>query len=158
MFICLFDFRKLWNSDISDFQKLQTPMFPNISHSFMYFTFHLWLLSFPLFHVIVLAYVLRSPLCTRLTLSHSLVYKYLCSVARTAELRLLLLFPSSHSSLSPLRDLEDPSLTPSLILVTRFQIQKFQSLEFPCSLILRNPGSLRDSTGNRAIPWVCLSN
>ena len=54
-------------------------------------------------------------------LSHSLVYKYLYSVARTPELRLLLLF-------------------------------SFWSPEFPRSLTLRNPGSLRDSTGNRAIP------
>ena len=56
--------RKLQNSNISNFWKLQTPTFSDISHSFMYFTFHLWLLSFLLFHVIVLAYVLRSLLCT----------------------------------------------------------------------------------------------
>ena len=33
--------RKLQNSDVSDFRKLRTPMFFVISHSFMYFTFHL---------------------------------------------------------------------------------------------------------------------
>ena len=97
------------------------------------------------------------------SLSHSLVYKYLYSVARTSELRLLLLLlcPLSCSSfLSPLRDLEDLSPTHLLILSTRYSFldPEIQSLEFPCSLTLGNPGSLRDSTGNRAIPWVCPGN
>jgi len=73
LFICLFNFQKLWtfrcfpisgNSGALTFpisRKLQTPMFSDISHSFMYFTFHLWFCSLPLFHVIVLTYVLRSP-------------------------------------------------------------------------------------------------
>ena len=72
----LFDFWKLQNFQCFPFpensgtptfpisRKFQTPTFFDISHSFMYFTFHLWLRSFPLFHVIVLVYVLRSPLCT----------------------------------------------------------------------------------------------
>ena len=139
---------KLRNSDISDFWKLWTPMFFVISHSFMYFTFYLWLRSFPLFHVLFLF------MCSGLLsvpgtyLSHSLVYKHLYSVARIPELRLLsFLFPSSDSS--------SPS---SHLLVTRFRIRKFWSLEFPHSLALGNPGSLRDSTGNRAIPWVCPGN
>ena len=76
------------------------------------------------------------------SLSHSLVYKYLYSVARTSELRLLLFpFLSSH--------LSSPS---SHLLITCFWIWKFWSLEFPHSLALGNLGSLRDSTGNRAIP------
>ena len=45
-------------------------------------------------------------------LSHSLVYKYLYSVARTPELRLLSCSPSCLSFPSPLRDLEDLSPTP----------------------------------------------
>ena len=55
------------------------------------------------------------------SLSHSLVYKYLYSVARISELILLLLCPPSHSSfLSPLRDLEDLPLTLLLILSTHY--------------------------------------
>ena len=57
------------------------------------------------------------------SLSHSLVYKYLYSVARTGELRLLplLLCPPSHSSfLSPLRDLEDLSPICLLIISTHY--------------------------------------
>ena len=74
------------------------------------------------------------------TLFHSLVFNHLYSVARRSELRLLLfLLPLSLSHSTPL-------------LVTRLWIWKFWSPEFPCSLALRNPGSLRDSTGNRAIP------
>ena len=83
-----------------------------------------------------------------ITLFHSLIYNHLYSIARRSELRLLLFpFPSS--------DLSSPS---SPLLVTCLQIWKFQSPEFPRSLILGNPGSLRDSTGNRAIPWVHPGN
>ena len=78
-------------------------------------------------------------LCTQYNSVPFISYKYLYSVPRPSELRLLL-FPFLSSS---------PS---SPLLVTCFQIQKFQSPEFPHSLILGNLGSLRDSTGNRAIP------
>ena len=93
--------------------------------------------------ILTLAYITQFPLlCTQYNSSPFLSYKYLYSVARTSELRLLL-FPSplSHSS--------SPS---SPLFVTCFWIWKFWSPEFPRSLALRNPGSLRDSTGNRAIP------
>ena len=89
---------KLRNSDVSNFRKIRTLTFFVISHSFMYFTFHLWLCSFPLFHVIILTYVLRSLSVPGTYLSHSLVYKHLYSVARIPELRLLFLFHSSDSS------------------------------------------------------------
>ena len=171
MCICsLFDFRKLRNfpmfsisgklrnSDVSNFWKLQTPTFFDISHSFMYFTFHLWLRSFPLFYVLF-SFMYSGPLSVPGTyLSHSLVYKHLYSVARIPELRLLSLLSCSPPRLSfpsPLRDLEDLSLTRlhHPLLVTCFRIRKF-----PPSLAFGNPGSLRDSTGNRAIPWVCPGN
>ena len=149
--------RKLRNSNVSDFRKLRTPTFFIISHSFMYFTFHLWLRSFPLFHVLF-SFMYSGLLSVPGTyLSHSLVYKYLYSVARKPELRLLLsCSPSRLSFPSPLRDLEDLSLT-------RLHHHLYSLLisgvwKFPCSLELRNPGSLRDSTGNRAIPWVRPGN
>ena len=83
---------KLRNSDVSDFRKLQTLTFFDISHSFMYFTFHLWLCSFPLFHVLF-SFMYSGLLSVPGTyLSHSSVYKHLYSVARISELRLLL-FP-----------------------------------------------------------------
>ena len=53
VYLFIFDFRKLRNfrcfpfpeklrnSDVSVFRKLRTPTFLVISHSFMYFTFHL---------------------------------------------------------------------------------------------------------------------
>ena len=137
---------KLRNSDVSDFRKLRTPTFFVISHSFMYFTFHLWLRSSPLFHVLF-SFMYSGLLSVPGTyLSHSLVYKHLYSVARIPEWRLLspllFLFHSSDSS--------SPSSLYSLLI---FRIQKF-----PRSLTLGNPGSLRDSTGNRAIPWVRPGN
>ena len=97
----------------------------------------------PLPYLIILAYITQFPFSVPgTTLTHSLVYKYLYSVPRSSELRLLLLlFPLSH--LSPLS---------SPLLITHFWIRKFQSPEFPHSLTLGNLGSLRDSTGNRAIP------
>ena len=54
-------------------------------------------------------------LCTRYNSVPFINYRYLHSVARTAELRLLLCSPSRSSFLSPLRDLEDLPLT--LLLV-----------------------------------------
>ena len=80
--------RKLRNSDVSVFRKLQTPTFFVISHSFIYFTFHLWLRSLPLFHVIILAYILRSLSVPGTYLSHSLVYKHLYSVARITRIKI----------------------------------------------------------------------
>ena len=62
-------------------------------------------------------------LCTRYNSVLFISFKYLYSVPRSSELRLLLLlllFPSSHSS--------PPS---SHLLITRFQIQKFRSPEIP---------------------------
>ena len=101
-------------------------------------------LQFPFALPYCLAYVTQFPLlCTRYNSSPFLSYKYLYSVARWSELRLLFLFHSSHSS---------------SLLVTHFRIWKFRSLEFPRSLALGNLGSLRDSTGNRAIPWVRPGN
>ena len=134
---------KLWNSDLSNFRKLWTPTFFDISHSFMYFTFHLWLHSFPLFHVLF-SFMYSGLLSVPGTyLFHSLAYKYLYSVTKKSELRLLL-FPSSC--------LTHP-LLPLIYSLLIFRIQKF-----PRSLALGNPGSLRDSTGNRAIPWVRPGN
>ena len=98
----------------------------------------------PLPYLIILAYITQFPFSVPgTTLTHSLVYKYLYSVPRSSELRLLLLFPSPSSNSS------SPS---SPLFVTHLQIWKFWSPEFPRSLALGNPGSLRDSTGNRAIP------
>ena len=133
MCICLlFDFRKtpefpmfsisgkLRNSDVSNFWKLRTPTFFVISHSFMYFTFHLWLHSFPLFHILF-SFMYSGLLSVPSTyLFHSLVYKHLYSVARIPELRLLFLSHSSDSS-SP--------WSPYSLLV--FQIRKFRSPEIP---------------------------
>ena len=65
-------------------------------------------------------------------LSHSLVYKYLYFVARTPELRLLSCSPSCLSFPSPLRDLEDLSLTRLLILPTHYS---FLDPEIPESRI-----------------------
>ena len=115
---------KLQNSDVSDFRKLRTPMFFVISHSFMYFTFHLWLRSSPLFHVL-LSFMYSGLLSVPGTyLFHSLVYKHLYSVARIPELRLLppLLF-LSHSS-----DSSSPWSPYSLLI---FRIRKFRSPEIP---------------------------
>ena len=83
------------------------------------------------------------------TLSHSLVYKYLYSVARTSELRLLLLFQLPSS------DLSSPS---SPLFVIHLQIWKFRSPEFPCSLALGNPSC---PYANRTILYellVCKGN
>ena len=71
----------------------------------------------------------------------------ICSIS--SELRLL----SPHALTRPLLCL---LLFELVSMFSRFR--KFQSLEFPRSLALENPGSLRDSTGNRAIPWVHPSN
>ena len=105
-------------------------------------------------------FIYCSHLCTQVyfsvpgtTMFHSLVYNHLYSVARRSELRLLLLCSPSHSSL--LLEILKISLSLSYLfplLVTCFQIWKFWSPEFPHSLALGNMGSLRDSTGNRAIP------
>ena len=161
MCICsLFDFRKLRNfpmfsisgklrnSDVSDFWKLRTPTFFVISHSFMYFTLHLWLRSFPLFHVIILAYVLRSLSVPGTSLFHSLAYKYLYSIARIIRIKITII------------------PTPLVSLVLSFSSTRYSFSgsgnsgvrKFPRSLELGNPGSLRDSTGNRAIPWVHPGN
>ena len=87
--------RKLQNSDVSDFRKLRTPTFFDISHSFMYFTFHLWLHSFPLFHVLFL-FMYSGPLSGPGTyLSHSLVYKHLYSIARKSRIKITIMFPIS---------------------------------------------------------------
>ena len=87
--------RKLRNSDVSDFWKLQTPTFFVISHSFMYFTFHLWLRSFPLFHVLF-SFMYSGLLSVPGTyLSHSLVYKYLYSVARITRIKITIMSPIS---------------------------------------------------------------
>ena len=109
---------KLRNSDVSDFWKLRTLMFFVISHLFMYFTFHLWLRSFPLFHVIILTYVLRSLSVPGTYLSHSLVYKHLYSVDRITRIKItiplaLVLLVLSLSSLlvTCFPDLEIPTLT-----------------------------------------------
>ena len=111
---------KLQNSDVSDFRKLRTPKFFDISHSFMYFTFHLWLRSFPLFHVLF-SFMYSGLLSVPSTyLSHSLVYKHLYSVARILELRLLLSLISSFALLSPLRDLED--LSPARLLIILYSL------------------------------------
>ena len=80
--------RKLQNSDISNFRKLRTPTFFDISHSFMYFTFHLWLCSFPLFHVLFLFMYSGLLSVPGTYLSHSLVYKHLYSVARISRIKI----------------------------------------------------------------------
>ena len=73
--------------------KLRTLTFFDISHSFMYFTFHLWLRSFLLFHVLF-SFMYSGLLSVPGTsLFHSLAYKYLYSVARSSELRLLFSIP-----------------------------------------------------------------
>ena len=82
--------------------------------------------SLPLFHILF-SFMYSDLLSVPGTyLFHSLAYKYLYSVAKTSELRLLpplLCSPSRSSFLSSLRDLEDlspHSLTSSTLLVTRF--------------------------------------
>ena len=77
-------------------------------------------------------------------LSHSLVYKYLYSVARTPELRLLSCSPSCLSFPPPLRDLEDLSHTRLLIilLVTRFpdpEIPESGNSHAPSNSEIRDP-------------------
>ena len=64
-------------------------------------------------------------------LSHSLVYKYLYSVAKTSELRLLLLSPISSFVLSLLLEILKISLPlaySSSLLVTRFRIRNSHTL------------------------------
>ena len=63
------------------------------------------------------------------SLSHSLVYKYLYSVARTSELRLLLSSPSCPLSPSALRDLEDLPSTPLLVSSTCYLSPDLEILE-----------------------------
>ena len=106
MFIhSLFDFQKLRNFRCFPFpENSGTPTFPIsgnsglrrffvISHSFMYFIFHLWLRSSPLFHVLF-SFMYSGLLSVPGTyLSHSLVYKHLYSIARIPELRLLFSIP-----------------------------------------------------------------
>jgi len=65
----------------------------------------------------------------------------ICSIS--SELRLL----SPHALTCPLL-----CLLLSQLVSTFPGFRKFQSPEFLHSLALKNPGSLRDSTGNRAIP------
>ena len=161
MFIyLLFDFRKLWIFQCFPFlENSRTPTFPISGTSGLRHFLLLVIRScislftcdsvvFPCF-MLLFSFIYSGLLSVPGTsLFHSLAYKYLYSVARTAELRLLLfLFHSSDSS-----SLWSP------LLVTHFRIWKFRSPEFPRSLALGNPGSLRDSTGNRAIPWVRPGN
>ena len=121
---------KLRNSDVSDFRKLRTPTFFVISHSFMYFTFHLWLRSFPLFHVLF-SFIYSGLLSVPGTyLFHSLVYKHLYSVARIPELRLLL---------SPSSCFTCPLFHPLYSLLV-FRIQKFRSPEIPMLSWTRKSG------------------
>ena len=75
------------------------------------------------------------------TLSHSLVYKYLYSVARTSELRLLLLFPF------PLSDLSSPSSSLFVIhlqicVIALFFMLIFRPFSQPCHPHPRSPLSL----------------
>ena len=154
MFIyLLFNFQKLRIFQCFPFpENSRTPTFPISGNSglrrFLLLVICSCISLFTCDSIVFPCFMLLFCLCTQVSFSvpgtnlfHSLVYKYLYSVPRSSELRLLLLFPSSHSS--------PPS---SHLLITCFWIQKFQSPEFPRSLALGNPGSLRDSTGNRAIP------
>ena len=185
MFIyLLFNFWKLWIFRCFPFpENSGTPMFPISGNSglrcflrFSYYVIPLVLclhpslvtpsavgntslsldLQFPFALPYCLAYVTQFPLlCTWYNSSPFLSYKYLYSVARSSELRLLLLSPILSFILSLLLEILKISLPLtylSSLLVTCFQIRKFRSPEFPRSLTLGNPGSLRDSTGNRAIP------
>ena len=57
-----------------DFWKLRTATFSDISLLFMYVTFHLWLLSFPLFHAICHRAIFHThfpPVISTLTPTHS---------------------------------------------------------------------------------------
>ena len=121
----------------------------------MYFTFHLWLCSFPLFHVLF-SFMYSGLLSVPGTyLSHTLVYKHLYSVARIPKLRLLplLLCPPSRSSfLSPLRDLEDLSPTRLLIIPTCYLFPDPEILESRNSHTLlhseiRDPWGIPQGTG-----------
>ena len=132
---------KLRNSDVSDFRKLRTPTFFVISHSFMYFTFHLWLHSFPLFHVLF-SFMYSGLLSVPGTyLSHSLVYKHLYSVARIPELRLLSLLFLLHLS-----NLSSPSSLYSL-LVSRSGNSGVQNSHAPSHSEIRDPWGIPQGIG-----------
>jgi len=113
-------------------------------------SFHIsWIPQFPLCPTLLFS-LMSSQIftCISFQFSEPLVYIFpvVCNI--TLELRLLCL----PCSTCPLFDLP-PTCFPRF-----WKLRKLQSPEFPCSLILGNPGSLRDSTGNRAIPWVRPSN
>ena len=92
-------------------------------------------------------------------LSHSLVYKYLYSVARTSELRLLLCSPSHSLFLSPLRDLEDPSPTRLLIIPTHYLFPDPEIPESGIPMLTRTrksgipEGFHREQGNTLSLPW-----
>ena len=167
---------KLRNSDVSDFRKLRTPTFPISGNSglwrFPRFLYYVILLvsclhpslvtpsavgntslsldpQFPLALLYCFRLCNSDPiLCTWYNFIPFLSYKYLYSVARIIRIKITIIFPflSSHSS--------SPSLYSLLVSGSRNSGVR----KFPRSLAFGNPGSLRDSTGNRAIPWVHPGN
>ena len=153
---------KLRNSDVSDFWKLQTPTFSDIfvlcNHShFMSSLFTCDSVVSPCF-MLLFSFMYSGLLSVPGTyLSHSLVYKYLYSVARKSELRLLSCSPSCLSFPSPLRDLEDLSLTRLLILPTHYSFLDLEILEsriptLPRTQKSRIPEGFHREQGNTLSP------
>ena len=98
-------------------------------------------------------------LCTRYNSVPFINYRYLHSVARTAELRLLLCSPSRSSFLSPLRDLEDLPLTLLLVPSIRYSSLDPEILEsgiptLSCTQKSGIPEGFHREQGNTlSLPW-----
>ena len=171
MFIhLLFNFQKLQIFQCFPFlENSGTPMFPISRNSglrrFLILVTHSCIshftcdsLVFPCFMLLFLLMYSGLLSVPGTTLSHSLIYKYLYSVARTSELRLLLSSPSRSLFLSPLRDLKDLPysllISPTHYLSPDPKILESRIPTLPCTQKSRIPEGFHREQGNTlSPPW-----